>query len=70
MFDSRDLATVAEEVRDFFPDQVLQSVIPRNVRISEAPSYQQSVLTYDPTSTGALSYREAAMDIAERGASK
>ncbi|WP_303906402.1 ParA family protein [Enteractinococcus helveticum] len=72
MFDSRtNLASqVAEEVRDFFPDQVLQSVIPRNVRISEAPSYQQSVLTYDPTSTGALSYREAAMEIAERGASK
>ncbi|OAV52216.1 chromosome partitioning protein [Enteractinococcus helveticum] len=71
MFDSRtNLAVqVAEEVRDFFPDQVLQSVIPRNVRISEAPSYQQSVLTYDPTSTGALSYREAAMEIAERGAS-
>lgn len=72
MFDSRtNLAVqVAEEVRDFFPDQVLQSVIPRNVRISEAPSYQQSVLTYDPTSTGALSYREAAMEIAERGASR
>src|SRR5699024_8050018 len=72
MFDSRtNLASqVAEEVRDFFPDQVLQSVIPRIVRISEAPSYQQSVLTYGPTSTGALSYREAAMEIAERGASK
>lgn len=69
MFDSRtNLAVqVAEEVREYFPDQVLGAVIPRNVRISEAPSYQQSVLTYDPSSTGALSYREAAMEIAERG---
>jgi len=69
MYDSRtNLAVqVADEVREFFPDQVLDAVIPRNVRISEAPSYQQSVLTYDPTSTGALSYREAAMEIAERG---
>lgn len=72
MYDSRtNLAVqVAEEVRDYFPQQVLGAVIPRNVRISEAPSYQQSVLTYDPSSTGALSYREAAMEIAERGASK
>jgi len=69
MYDSRtNLAVqVADEVREFFPEQVLDAVIPRNVRISEAPSYQQSVLTYDPTSTGALSYREAAMEIAERG---
>ena len=69
MFDSRtNLAVqVAEEVRDYFPNQVLNAVIPRNVRISEAPSYQQSVLTYDPSSTGALSYREAAMEIAARG---
>ncbi|MGO1960692.1 MAG: ParA family protein [Yaniella sp.] len=69
MYDSRtNLAVqVAEDVRDYFPQQVLQAVIPRNVRISEAPSYQQSVLTYDPSSTGALSYREAAMEIASRG---
>ncbi|WP_407649869.1 ParA family protein [Enteractinococcus fodinae] len=69
MFDSRtNLAVqVADEVREYFPKEVLDAVIPRNVRISEAPSYQQSVLTYDPSSTGALSYREAAMEIAERG---
>lgn len=69
MFDARtNLAVqVADEVREYFPAEVLNAVIPRNVRISEAPSYQQSVLTYDPTSTGALSYREAAMEIAERG---
>jgi chromosome partitioning protein len=69
MYDGRtNLATqVAAEVREHFPDEVLGAVIPRNVRISEAPSFQQSVLTYDPQSTGALSYREAAVEIAERG---
>jgi chromosome partitioning protein len=69
MYDGRtNLATqVADEVREHFPKEVLKAVIPRNVRISEAPSYQQSVLTYDPQSTGALSYREAAVEIAERG---
>lgn len=69
MYDGRtNLATqVAAEVREHFPHQVLNAVIPRNVRISEAPSYQQSVLTYDPQSTGALSYREAAVEMADRG---
>jgi chromosome partitioning protein len=69
MYDGRtNLATqVAEEVREHFPDEVLKTVIPRNVRISEAPSFQQTVLTYDPQSTGALSYREAAVEIADRG---
>ena len=69
MYDGRtNLASqVAEEVREHFPDQVLQAVIPRNVRISEAPSFQQTVLTYDPQSSGALSYREAAAEIAEKG---
>lgn len=69
MYDGRTnlAAQVADEVREHFPDQVLQSVIPRNVRISEAPSFQQTVLTYDPQSSGALSYREAAAEIAEKG---
>lgn len=69
MYDSRtNLGTqVADEVREYFPEQVLSAMIPRNVRISEAPSFQQSVLTYDPSSAGALSYREAAMEIAEKG---
>ncbi|HVX06753.1 ParA family protein [Humibacter sp.] len=70
MFDSRtNLAhQVAEEVREHFPKQVLQSVIPRSVRISEAPSYGQSVISYDTGSPGALSYLEAAAEIARRGA--
>jgi chromosome partitioning protein len=70
MFDGRtNLANqVANDVREHFPKQVLASVIPRSVRISEAPSYQQSVITYDPSSPGSLSYLEAAAEIARRGA--
>lgn len=69
MYDGRTnlAAQVASEVREHFPDQVLQALIPRSVRISEAPSYQQTVITYDSSSTGALSYLEAAAEIAERG---
>ncbi|MFJ6279475.1 MAG: ParA family protein [Actinomycetes bacterium] len=68
MYDGRTnlAAQVAAEVREHFPDQVLKAVVPRSVRISEAPSYQQTVLTYDPSSSGALSYLEAATEIAER----
>lgn len=70
MYDGRtNLASqVAEEVRTHFPDQVLETMIPRSVRISEAPSYQQSVITYDPQSTGALAYLEAAAEIGTRAA--
>jgi chromosome partitioning protein len=46
---------------------VLPAVIPRNVRVSEAPGYGQSVLTYDPGSRGSTSYVEAARQLAERG---
>jgi chromosome partitioning protein len=68
MYDGRTnlAAQVAAEVREHFPDQVLGAVVPRSVRISEAPSYQQTVMTYDPSSTGALSYLEAAAEIAGR----
>jgi chromosome partitioning protein len=45
---------------------VLKTVIPRSVRVSEAPSYQQTVLTYDQSSSGALSYLEAAREITGR----
>ncbi|MBG6108676.1 chromosome partitioning protein [Frigoribacterium sp. CG_9.8] len=70
MFDSRtNLANqVAQEVRDHFPDQVLTTLIPRSVRISEAPSYGQTVISYDANSPGSLSYLEAAAEIAKRGA--
>ncbi|MDQ1721098.1 MAG: chromosome partitioning protein, partial [Pseudonocardiales bacterium] len=49
---------------------VIRSVIPRNVRVSEAPGYGQTVITYDPGSRGAVSYLDAARELAERGAAK
>jgi len=70
MYDSRtNLAQqVAQEVREHFPAQTLETIIPRSVRVSEAPSYGQSVISYDFSSSGSLSYREAAAEIALRGA--
>jgi chromosome partitioning protein len=71
MYDGRTKLAdqVAAEVRGHFPDQVLDAVIPRSVRVSEAPGYGQSVITYDPGSRGATSYLAAAREIAARGAS-
>ena len=70
MYDGRtNLAQqVAEEVRTHFPETTLRTTVPRSVRISEAPSYGQTVMTYDPGSSGALAYLEAARELAERGA--
>jgi chromosome partitioning protein len=72
MYDARTrlAAGVADEVRSHFGDQVLRTTIPRSVRISEAPSYGQTVMTYDPGSPGALSYLEAAREMALRGADR
>ena len=69
MYDGRTKLAdqVADEVRNHFGDLVLPAVIPRNVRVSEAPGYGQSVLTYDPGSRGSTSYVEAARQLAERG---
>ncbi|MBW3648480.1 MAG: ParA family protein, partial [Actinobacteria bacterium] len=69
MYDSRTRLAdqVAQEVRSHFGDTVLTTSIPRSVRVSEAPGYGQSVVTYDPGSRGALAYVEAAREIAERG---
>jgi len=71
MYDGRTrlAAQVAEEVRRHFGDVVLATAIPRSVRVSEAPSYSQTVLTYDPGSSGALSYVEAAREMAHRATS-
>jgi chromosome partitioning protein len=68
MYDARTrlAAGVAEEVRQHFAAQVLATTIPRSVRVSEAPSYGQTVMTYDPASPGALSYLEAAREVAQR----
>ena len=70
MYDARTRlsAQVAEDVRSHFPAQVLRTSIPRSVRISEAPSFGQTVMTYDAGSSGALSYLEAASELADRGA--
>ncbi|AZZ57473.1 ParA family protein [Rathayibacter iranicus] len=70
MYDGRTNLSqqVAADVREHFPKEVLRAVIPRNVRISEAPSYGQSVISYDPQSSGSLAYLEAAAEIARRGA--
>ena len=70
MYDARTRlsAQVANEVRTHFPEQVLNTRIPRSVRISEAPSHGQTVMTYEPSSTGALSYLEAATELAGRAA--
>jgi chromosome partitioning protein len=69
MYDARTrlAAGVADEVRGHFGDQVLRTTIPRSVRVSEAPSYGQTVMAYDPGSPGALSYLEAAREIATKG---
>jgi chromosome partitioning protein len=67
MFDGRtNLALqVAEEVRAHFGDRVCQTVIPRTVRLSEAPSFGQPITTFDPTSRGATAYRELAKEVSD-----
>ncbi|MEO7061914.1 MAG: ParA family protein [Lapillicoccus sp.] len=70
MYDGRTRLSsqVAEEVRTHFPAEVLPTTVPRSVRVSEAPSFGETVMTYDPLSSGALAYLEAAGEIAARGA--
>ncbi|MFV0405985.1 MAG: ParA family protein [Propioniciclava sp.] len=70
MFDGRTKlsAQVSSEVREHFATETLETVIPRSVRVAEAPSYGQSVLSYQLASVGAQSYLSAAEEIAERGA--
>ena len=70
MFDGRTrLANdVAEEVRKHYPSQLIDIPVPRAVRVSEAPSYGQTVMTYDPSSNGAEAYARIAREIALRGA--
>lgn len=61
---------VVEEVRKHFPKQTLSAIIPRSVRISEAPSYSQTIISYDPQSSGSIAYLEAALEIAANGKKK
>ncbi|MGF6822724.1 chromosome partitioning protein [Microbacterium sp. ZKA21] len=72
MYDGRTRLAqqVADEVRGHFPEQVLHTVIPRSVRVSEAPSFGQTVIEYDGNSAGAVAYREAAVEIAQRTAAR
>ncbi len=68
MYDGRTKLAdqVAEEVRNHFGDVVLKSMIPRSVKVSEAPGYGMTVLDYDPGSRGAMSYMDAGRELASR----
>ena len=70
MYDKRNNLSreVADQVREHFSRETLQTVIPRSVRVSEAPSYGSTVLSYDAKSAGAVAYREAAHEMARRDA--
>jgi len=72
MFDGRTRLSndVAANVRSHFPNELIDIPIPRAVRVSEAPSYNQTVMTYDPLSPGAIAYLQVAREIAERGKAK
>jgi chromosome partitioning protein len=69
MFDPRTrlAGEIVREVRNYFPKETFQTIINRNVRLSEAPSFGQSILDYDPTSPGALAYRALAEEVMARG---
>jgi len=68
MFDPRNRLSheISLEVNKYFPQRVFQSVIPRNVRISESPSHGLAVMEYDPKSVGAEAYRLLALELLER----
>ncbi|MCV7262183.1 ParA family protein [Mycolicibacterium poriferae] len=70
MYDGRTKLAdqVAMDVRAHFGDKVLQTVIPRSVKVSEAPGYGMSIIDYDPGSRGAMSYLDASRELAYRGA--
>src|SRR5262249_16065884 len=65
MYDERTNLTrqVSEDLKDFFTDQVFKTVIPRSIRLAEAPSYGKPILMYDPRSRGAESYIKLAKEI-------
>ncbi|THH34647.1 ParA family protein [Aliishimia ponticola] len=68
MFDSRNnlAQQVEQDARNTLGEVVFKTIVPRNVRVSEAPSYSQSVLDYDPNSKGAIAYRDLATEILQR----
>jgi chromosome partitioning protein len=68
MYDSRTKLgqQVVQEIRSYFPDQVFETIIPRNVRLSEAPSHGQTILSYAPNSAGAQAYQSLAAEFLAR----
>ena len=68
MYDGRTKLAdqVADEVRRFFGNKVLRTVIPRSVKVSEAPGYSMTIIDYDPGSRGAMSYLDASRELALR----
>jgi chromosome partitioning protein len=68
MYDGRTKLAdqVADEVRRYFGAKVLRTVIPRSVKVSEAPGYSMTIIDYDPGSRGAMSYLDASRELAER----
>jgi chromosome partitioning protein len=69
MYDERTnlSSAVAKDLRDFYGSQVLNTVIPRNIRLAEAPSFGQPIMTYDPNSRGARAYWQLAKEILKNG---
>jgi chromosome partitioning protein len=65
MYDTRTNLSrqVVEEVRTHFADKVFDTIIPRNIRLSEAPSHGETILSYDPQSSGGLTYRDLAQEL-------
>jgi chromosome partitioning protein len=68
MYDSRTKLSenVVKDVTDFFGDVAFNTIVPRNVRLSEAPSYGKTIFQYDKNSTGALAYRRLASEFIDR----
>jgi chromosome partitioning protein len=68
MFDARTRLSslVVEEVRRYFPQRIFDTIVPRSIRLAEAPSYGQAIFEYDPTSRGAAAYEAFAGELIER----
>jgi chromosome partitioning protein len=69
MYDGRTVLArqVADEVREYFSELVFKTVIPRSVKLAEAPSHGQTILDYAAKSQGAIAYRNLAKEVIERG---
>jgi len=68
MYDSRTKLSenVVNDVKEFFRDTAFKTVVPRNVRLSESPSYGQTIFQYDDKSTGAMAYKKLANEFIKR----